>query len=146
MFKQALLKLKNTRMASLNMTFLKKLGQIISTVAGIFTGFAPFLTKTLPQTGQVVQVASQDLAAIMDEVSNIEAIGQLKGMTGSEKAKLLGPIVANIVLASAPLTNKKVADQALFLQGCQEIGGGVADVLNALHEESVSTVVTPLKS
>ena len=126
------------------MTFLKKLGQIISTVAGIFTGFAPFLQKELPQTGTVVQTVSKDLSAIMDAVTNVEAIGQLQGLSGADKAKALGPIVANIILGSAPLTGKKIANQTLFSTACQEIGAGVADLLNSLHEDSVATVVTPV--
>lgn len=126
------------------MTFLKKLGQIISTVAGVFTGFSPFLQKEVPQTGQVIQIISKDLSAVMDQVAYIESIGQLKGLAGPEKAKLLGPIVANILLGSATLAGKKVANQPLFLQGCQEIGAGVADILNSLHEDSVQTVTQKL--
>lgn len=123
------------------MTFLKKLGNIISTIAGIFTGFAPILTKEIPQTGQVVQIVSKDLAAILDEVANVEAIGQLQGMDGTQKARALGPIVANIILGSSPLSGKKIANPALFAQACQEIGAGAADLLNSLHEDSVSSVV-----
>lgn len=126
------------------MTFLKKLGNIIATVVGIFNGFAPFLTKALPQTGQEVQIVSKDLAAILDEVTNIEAIGQLQGMTGAQKAAALGPIVANIILGSAPLSGKKIAIPALFTQACGEIGAGFADILNSLHEDSVTQMVTPL--
>src|SRR5262249_36219406 len=131
-------------MASLTMTFLKKLGQIISTITGIFTGFAPFLEKTVPQTGQTVQIVSKDLSAIMDEVANIEAIGNLQGLSGADKAKALGPIVANILLSSSALTGKKIANPTLFAQAAQEIGGGVADLLNSLHEDSVSQVVSPV--
>jgi hypothetical protein len=129
-----------------SMTFLKRLGEIISTVAGIFTGFSPFLQKEVPQTGQVIQIISKDLSAIMDQVANIEAIGQLKGLPGPEKAKLLGPIVANIILGSASMAGKKIANQPLFLQGCQEIGGGVADLLNSLDEDSLKTVLSKIST
>lgn len=103
-------------------------------------GFAPVIEKTLPQTGQTVQIISKDLAAILDEVTNVEAIGQLQGLAGADKAKVLGPIVANIILGSAPLTGKKVANPTLFATACQEIGAGAADLLNSLHEDSVALV------
>lgn len=124
------------------MTFLKKLGGIIAQVSGIFLGFAPFLTKEVPGTGNVVQIVSKDLAAIADAVTNAEAIGQLQGLSGADKAKALGPIVAQIIMSGTLVANKKIGDQAGFLAACTTIGGGVADLLNAIHQDSVQTVTT----
>jgi hypothetical protein len=128
------------------MTFLKKLGQIISTISGIFLGFAPFLTKEVPQTGQVVQIITKDLAAVADAVTNAEALGQMQGMSGADKAKYLAPIVAQIVLSGTIVANKKIANQPLFLQGCGNLGGAVADILNSFHEDSVGPMVQQIKT
>lgn len=128
------------------MSFLKKLGNIIATITGIFTGFAPFLTKELPGTGQVVQVISKDLAAVSDAVVNAEALGQMQGMSGADKAKYLAPLVAQIILSGSIVAGKKIADQALFLQGCGNLGGAVADILNSLHSDGVQPMVNPVKT
>lgn len=126
------------------MTFLKKLGSIIAAVAGVFTGFAPFFLKEVPQAGGIVQTISKDLAAVADAVTNAEALGQMQGMSGPDRAKYLAPIVAQIILSGTIVAGKKIANQALFLQGCGNVGGAVADILNSLHEDSVSQVVTKL--
>lgn len=124
------------------MTFLKKLGSVLATVTGLFMGFAPLLTKQYPQTGEVVTTVSKDLAAIGDGVAQIEAIGQLQGLSGEQKAKALGPIVAQIVLSSSLVAGKKIADPALFQQACTNLGGDVADILNSLHEDGVEVVIS----
>lgn len=123
------------------MTFLSKLGKIIATVTGLFLGFAPVIQKTYPGTGGVIDTVSKDLAEVGTVVANIEAIGQLKGLSGADKAKAAGPLVAQIVLNSSLVAGKKIANPDLFQQGCQNISGGVADVLNSLHEDSTSTVL-----
>jgi hypothetical protein len=128
------------------LSFLKKLGNIIATVAGIFAGFAPILEKTVPATGQVLQVVNKDLAAVADAVTTAEALGQMSGMDGAAKAKYVAPIVAQIILSGSIVAGKKIANQALFLQGCGNLGGAVADILNSLHEDSTSAVVSPVKT
>lgn len=122
------------------MTFLSRLGKIIATVSEVFLGFAPFLTKAVPQSGGVVSTVSKDLADVGNIVAQVEAIGQLKGLAGPDRAKLAGPLVAQIIMSSTLLANKKIANPDLFNQGCVNISGGVADVLNSLHEDSVATV------
>lgn len=122
------------------MTFLKKLGSIIASVSNIFLGFAPLLQKELPQSAGVLQVVSKDIAAIADAVVNAEALGQMQGMTGAEKAKYLAPLVAQIILSGTIVAGKKIDNQALFLQGCGNLGGAVADILNSLHADSTDSV------
>lgn len=127
------------------MTFLKKLGSILSTVTGLFLGFAPVIQKQYPQTGGVIDTVSKDLSEIGMVVVNIEAIGQLKGLTGPDKAKAAGPLVAQIILNSTLVAGKKIANPDLFNQACAEIAGGVADVLNSLHEDAAKDAVTEIK-
>lgn len=128
------------------MSFLKKLGNIIATVTAVFTGFAPLLEKSVPSTGQVIQIISKDISAVADAVVQAEALGQMAGMDGATKAKYLAPVVAQIILSGTIVAGKKIADQALFLQGCGNLGGAVADILNSLHGDSTSTVVQSVKA
>lgn len=128
------------------MSFLKRLGSIIATIQGIFTGFAPIIQKEVPQTGAILQIVSKDLAAVGDAVVTAEALGQMASMDGAAKAKYLAPIVAQIILSGTIVSGKKIANQALFLQGCGNLGGAVADILNSLHADSTSTVVQSIKT
>lgn len=128
------------------MTFLSKLGKIIATVSEIFLGFAPILSKAVPQVGGVVQTISKDFADVGNIVAQVEAIGQLKGLAGPDRAKLAGPLVAQIILSSTLVAGKKIANPDLFNQGCVNISGGVADVLNSLHEDAVSAVTTKVST
>lgn len=122
------------------MTFLKKLGSIIQLVSGLFLGFAPTLTKALPGTTGEVTTISKDLTDIGNVVVEVEAFGQLQGLSGADKAKAAGPLVAQIILNSSLVAGKKIANPVLFQQANVEIAGGVADLLNSLHEDSVATV------
>lgn len=124
------------------MTFLKKLGSIIAAVSGVFLGFAPAFTKAVPSAGGVIETISKDLSEVGNIVAQVEAIGQLKGLAGPDRAKLAGPLIAQIILSSSLVAGKKIEKPDLFNQGCVTISGGVADVLNSLHEDSVSAVVT----
>lgn len=126
------------------MSFLSKLGQIINIGEQLFLGFAPTLQQDFPKAGGVIQTISADLSAVGDLVTTGEAIAQLKGMSGADTAKALGPLVAQVILKSTLVAGKKIADQAKFNAACIAIGGDVADVLNSLHEDSTSTVTAPL--
>lgn len=127
------------------MTFLKKLGSILSTVTGLFLGFAPVVQKAFPQTGGVIDTVSKDLSEIGAVVVNIEAIGQLKGLSGPDKAAAAGPLVAQIILNSTLVAGKKIADPAKFQAACATIAGGVADVLNSLHEDAANQAVQQIQ-
>lgn len=122
------------------MSFLKKLGGIIATVIGVFNGFAPVIQKQFPQTGGVLETVSKDMTEIANIVANVEAFGQLQNLSGPDKAKVAGPLVAQVLLNSALLANKKIANPAAFNAACVTIAGGVADLLNSLHEDSVQNV------
>lgn len=128
------------------MTFLKKLGSIIAAVSGVFLGFAPAFEQAVPKSSNVIDTVSKDLAQVGNVVAQIEAIGQLKGLAGPDKAKAAGPLVAQIILSSSLVAGKKIANQDLFNQACVEISGGVADVLNSLHDSSTDAVVSKISA
>jgi hypothetical protein len=117
------------------MTFLSKLGGILLKGIAIATGFAGVVQQTVPGSSGVIQKVSQDLAQIAQLVVTAEALGQLKGLSGPDKAKAAGPLIAQVILQSTIMTGQKIATPELFNQGCVEIAGGVADVLNSLHPD-----------
>lgn len=122
------------------MTFLSKIGSLILKGISLWFGFAPVVGQQLPGGAGIVQRITKDLAEIANVIIAVEAVGQLKGMPGPEKAKAAGPLVAQIVLQSTILAGKKIAKPDLFNAGCVNIAGGVADVLNSLHEGGAATV------
>lgn len=122
------------------MSFLSVLGTIITTGERLFLGFAPTITQNIPGTANTVQVISKDFAAVGDAVTSIEAIGQLQGLSGPDKAKAVGPLVAQIILNGSLVAGRPIQDQAKFQAACVTIGGAVADVLDSLHPDSTSSV------
>lgn len=69
----------------------------------------------------------------------------MQGMSGADKAKYLAPLVAQIVLSGSIVSGKKIANQPLFLQGCGNLGGAMADILNSLHEDAAKDMVQEVK-
>lgn len=124
------------------MNFLKKLGGIIAAVSGVFLGFAPAFEKAVPGSTGIINTVSQDLSQVGNVVVQIEAIGQLQSLSGPDKAKAAGPLVAQIIASSALVAGKKIADQTAFNAACVTIAGGVADLLNSLHADSANGVTT----
>ncbi len=119
------------------MSFLKKLGQIMLQVAGVAAGFGPLV---FPQGGAKTQAVVNDLSQIATIIVQIEAIGQQfsPNMAGSEKLRVAGPLVAQILLASDMMIGHKIQDQALAKTGASKIADGMADWLNALHPDSAT--------
>lgn len=120
------------------MTFLSKLGGLIVKGLAIVTGIAPIIQQIAPQAAGALTVVSSDLVQIASIVQNVEVFGQSLGLSGADKLRGAGPLVAQIVLTSALMANKKVANGPLFTQACTEIAGGVADLLNSLHADAVT--------
>lgn len=120
------------------MSFLKKLGQIAIKGLEIVMGFMPVVQQELPGN-RTVQVISQDLAQIASIISQVEVMGQVLGQKGPDKLKAAAPLVAQIIMASSLLANHKIANPALFQQGCASVASGMADVLNSLNDD-VQTV------
>lgn len=121
------------------MTFLSKLGQIIIKGAEIAGLFAPTIEAAVPGAAQKIQVVSNDLTEIANLVVTVEAIGQSAGLPGPQRALLIGPQVAQILLQSAVIAGKPIKDPAAFQAAAAKIAGGVADALNAVDEGAVQT-------
>lgn len=121
------------------MTFLKKLGQIINTVGQVVGIFAPAVTQLFPGSKEAVQVVSKDIVEIAEAVVLAETIGQAKNLPGPEKLQFITPVVAQIILKSTLVANKKIENPALFMTGSQKLADGMADILNSLRAADVKS-------
>lgn len=121
------------------MTFLKKLGQLLAKGAAIVLGIGPILLPFLGsgKAGQVAATSINDLTAIAQTVVQIETA--LQGQAGTAKLAAAIPLVTNIVKTSELVAGKKIANEALFTQACQEFTQATVDLLNSLHPDEAKT-------
>jgi hypothetical protein len=121
-------------------TFLKKLGQILVNVAGVAVGIGPIITPFLGsgKAGTVASTVVNDLTSIGQVVVQIETAfaGLPAGSTtGAQKLQAALPLVSNIVKTSELVVGKKIANEALFTQACQEYTQATVDLLNSIHPD-----------
>jgi hypothetical protein len=123
-------------------TFLSKAGKIILDGISIFTGFnvSGLITAVDPKAGGVVQTISKDLSQIGDAVIQAEAIGQALNLPGAQKLiGATGP-VSQIILDSALVAGKPIAQPDLFKRGSTKVADGMADILNSLHPDAATQI------
>jgi hypothetical protein len=117
------------------MSLLKKIGGLILKLAGLVPEILPFF----PGIGAPATAISE-LSSIAHFVVTAEgmfaAVAGPDTKTGSEKLKAATPYVSQVVQAwiNTNLAGKKIQNAALFEQGCTELTGGMADVLNSLGD------------
>lgn len=126
------------------MTFLKKLGQILLQVGTTALGISPLITplfgnKGTAATGTISTVAN-DLTSIASVIVQIETA--LAGKTGADKLAAAINLVGPIIKTSQLVSGKKIADANLMAQGIAAVTQGMVDVLNSLHPDAVSAVLT----
>ena len=124
------------------MTFLKKLGQILLKVLSIATGVGPIIQPFLGsgKAGTVATTAVNDLTAIGQVVLQIEtAFAAVPNSTGAQKLQAAIPLVSNIIRTSEMVIGKKIANEALFTQACQEFTQATVDLLNSIHPDEAKT-------
>lgn len=124
------------------MTFLKLIGSLIVKGLAIIEQFQPAVQAMVPNSTGVIQTVSKDLSEAFQVIVNVEAMGQLSGLSGADKAKAAGPLLAQIVLGSAAMAGKTIADPAAFQAAAVVTAGGFADMLNAVHGQVVSVPMT----
>lgn len=113
------------------MKFLKKLGQIILKGTKLVLG----LGATGVVSAGTATVVVDKLREIRDVIINVEVFGQALGLVGSSKLTAAGPAVAQVILSSAILADRKIDDAELFAQGATKIADGMACVLNSLKDD-----------
>jgi hypothetical protein len=118
------------------MKWLSLVGKFALAGLQAITGFGPMIGAMIPGTkdDQIIAKAGDTLMQVSTVVQMVEAIGQAAStpMPGAEKLKVATPLVAQIILSSTMLAQHKIANEALFRQGCASIASGMADVLNSL--------------
>lgn len=122
------------------MSFLKKLGQILATVTATAVGIGPIITPLFGsgagKVGAGIATVVNDLTAIASLIVQVEVA--LQGKTGPEKFQAALNLVGPVIRTSQLVAGKKIADEALLQKGIQEVTQGVVDILNSIHQESVS--------
>ncbi len=103
------------------------IGQVLLKATEILAGVGPLFPTKAAQVGVVVS----DLAQIDAIIVNVEAMGQVVGLSGEQKLAAAAPLVAQIILQSTALAGHEIANHDLFMQGVTKIASGTADVLNS---------------
>lgn len=120
------------------MNFLKKFGAAVLKGLAIVSGVAPLVEQSLPSSiAAKMNVGISDLTQLAGIITTVESVGQSLSLPGPQKLTAAAPLVAQAVLQSTFMLNKTIADQAGFTKACGEIAGGIADLLNSLHDNSV---------
>ncbi len=124
---------------------LKKIGMVLldgSQIAAEVLGF-PFIAQLLgaagPKVAAAVQTGVADLNTLAGFVSTAETMfpAVAGAQTGSQKLAAVTPMVQQMLLSwaqSALPGHNKVKDPALLAKAAQEIGGGMADAMNAFGD------------
>ncbi len=127
------------------MSFLKKLGTVLASVASTAIGLGPIVTPLLGGGGNkatgVITTVTNDLTLIGSVIAQVETIFAGIDGTGPQKYKAAVALVGPIIKTSQLVSGKKIADPAMLQRGIDEVTQGVVDVLNSLHPDSVSTEV-----
>jgi hypothetical protein len=114
------------------MTFLKQLGSILAKGLAIAAGVSPLIAPYLgAKGGAVLGTAINDLTSIGSVIVQAEAL--LQGdARGAEKLAAAAPLIESIVKTSEMVSGRKIADDALFTKGCQDLTSSIAEILNSL--------------
>lgn len=123
------------------MGWLKRIGGIVVKSLQIATGFMPLVQGVAKGTEgeKVVNQISDDLTKIAGAVSTVEvvfaAVNDPAAKTGAQKLQAVTPLIQQIILQSEIMVGKKIHNEQAFITACQTIGGGVADLLNAIEND-----------
>ena len=126
------------------MSFLKKLGLVLASVASTALGIGPIVAPLLgggnKATG-VVGAVTNDLTSIGSVIAQVETIFAGQDGVGPQKLSAAVALVGPIIRTSQLVSGKKIADEAKLKSGIAGVTQGIVDVLNSLHADSVSLEV-----
>lgn len=126
------------------MTFLAKLGSYLAKGIALLAGLGPLITPWLGSSqAKTAQTVVSDLTLVGQQVLAVESVIQTPG-SGVAKLTAATPLVAQIVKTSELVSGHNIANESLFIQGCQKITDGTADVLNSLSPNNVKSGGTPV--
>ena len=123
-------------------TFLGKLGKYLAEGVAVASGLWPMVQPffgSATKAQQIGTVVINDLTSIASVVVQAEAILQQPG-SGAQKLAAAAPLVQNIIRTSELVSGHKIANEALFTQGCTDLTSAVAEILNSLDGGNVAKV------
>jgi hypothetical protein len=127
-------------------SFLKKAGQILSTVAQdasiVLPALAPFVNLVVPASKQtavqgVETTVESDLNLLNQSVMTAETTANTLAaggttLSGAQKAAIAAPAILQVFLNSEAMAGKKIANPAAAQAAAATIAGGIADFWNAV--------------
>ncbi len=119
------------------MRFLTKIGKLILKGTRYIVGISSTVQRVSPD-GRVETFVDK-LLEIRDVIIKLEAVGQALHLTGVNKLKGAAALVAQVILGSGVMINRKIGNEAMFLQGATKMADGMADVLNSLKDDNIET-------
>lgn len=114
---------------------LKAIGIGLLKGSGVVAGFGPILKPVTPDAVDKVIDTAADIKKIADTVAITQAMGGAINADGATKLKMATPVVTQILLQSALLRGRKIAEPEKFARGMASITSGFADVLDAVEDE-----------
>jgi len=126
------------------MSFLKKLGLVLASVASTAIGIGPLVTPLLGggnKAAGVIGSVTNDLTAIGSVIAQVETIFAGQDGMSDQKLKAAVALVGPIIRTSQLVSGKKIADEVKLKDGIGRVTQGIVDVLNSLHADSVSNEV-----
>jgi len=126
------------------MSFLKKLGLVLASVASTAIGVGPLVTPLLGggnKAAGMVGSITNDLTSIGSVIAQVETIFAGQDGMSDQKFKAAVALVGPIIRTSQLVSGKKIADEAKLKDGIGRVTQGIVDVLNSLHADSVSNEV-----
>jgi len=120
------------------MTFLQKLGSIVTRIVGIVTGVMPLIAPALPAAASKVATTVEDklnsalnVCVTAEQMFTAAGTG---GKTGSAKLAAATPFVSQLIQQTDLLTGKKPKYEVKFTTACTQITSALADVLNSFGD------------
>lgn len=127
------------------MGFLKTLGSILSKGFAIWAGFAPEIQQAIPGSAGVVQTISKDLTEIADVIVQVETMGASLNLTGDQKLTAAASQVRQIVIDSAIVAGRPIADTGAFNRNVDGLASAIVGILNSLHPDAAVTTPASVK-
>jgi hypothetical protein len=115
------------------MTFLKKLGQVVLKLIGLWTGFAPLIGQATGASPTAVKVEDKLSQAFNVIITAEQMYASAEGKTGGQKLQAASPFVAQLIQQVDLLSGKHPKNEALFQDAVTRLTAALADVLNSFE-------------
>jgi hypothetical protein len=120
-------------------TFLKVIGQVLAGGTQLLSFVFPVLRPLMGGGTLAGEITTgvNDFTAIGTQVITIETA--LQGKTGPEKLAAASTLVEGVVRTSELVSGHKIADEAMFIEGCTDLTNATVKIMNALDASAIKT-------